>query len=100
MYSAPADADADADADVAAFAIATIAFSKNPTLFMCPARFCIFNNIAVAAAHAIEKYGLKRIAIIDYDVHHGNGTQHLFEDSDQVMFISIHQDSNYPVYSG
>ncbi|MEW5298326.1 MAG: hypothetical protein WDW36_001465 [Sanguina aurantia] len=62
--------------------------------------FCIFNNIAVAAAHAIEKYGLKRVAIIDYDVHHGNGTQHLFEDSDQVMFISIHQDSNYPVYSG
>eukprot|EP00798_Chlamydomonas_sp_ICE-L_P009637 gene9637-7550_t len=45
--------------------------------------FCIFNNIAVAAAHAMEVHGLSRIAIVDYDVHHGNGTQHIFEDDDE-----------------
>ncbi|WIA41232.1 hypothetical protein OEZ86_004845 [Tetradesmus obliquus] len=62
--------------------------------------FCVFNNIAVAAAHALEARGLSRIAIVDYDVHHGNGTQEMFWEDDRVLFISIHQDSNYPLNSG
>ena len=59
--------------------------------------FCIFNNIAIAAKHLQEKYGLKRILIIDWDVHHGNGTQHTFEEDPSVFFFSVHQ---YPYYPG
>lgn len=62
--------------------------------------YCIFNNIAIAAKHALENRGLKRVAIVDYDVHHGNGTQQAFYDDDRVLFISLHQDSNYPIGSG
>jgi acetoin utilization deacetylase AcuC-like enzyme len=62
--------------------------------------YCIFNNIAIAAKHALERRGLERVAIIDYDVHHGNGTQKAFYDDDRVLFISLHQDSNYPIGSG
>ncbi|GLC46063.1 hypothetical protein PLESTM_001821300 [Pleodorina starrii] len=64
--------------------------------------FCIFNNVAVAAAHALSQqhHGLARVAIVDFDVHHGNGTQHMFESDPRVMFISLHQDSNYPLRSG
>ncbi|KAG2452933.1 hypothetical protein HYH02_002272 [Chlamydomonas schloesseri] len=62
--------------------------------------FCIFNNVAVAAAHALAAHGLKRVAVVDFDVHHGNGTQHIFESDPRVLFISIHQDSNYPLRSG
>ncbi|PNW87295.1 hypothetical protein CHLRE_02g116950v5 [Chlamydomonas reinhardtii] len=62
--------------------------------------FCIFNNVAVAAAHALAAHGLKRVAIVDFDVHHGNGTQHIFESDPRVLFISVHQDSNYPLRSG
>jgi len=62
--------------------------------------FCIFNNIAIAAKHALENRGLKRVAIVDYDVHHGNGTQKAFYSDDRVLFISLHQDSNYPIGSG
>jgi len=58
--------------------------------------FCLFNNIAVAAAVAKRDYGLKRIAIIDWDVHHGNGTQHSFESDAEVLFISTHQSPAYP----
>jgi acetoin utilization deacetylase AcuC-like enzyme len=58
--------------------------------------FCLFNNIAVAAAVAKRDYGLKRVAIIDWDVHHGNGTQHSFERDAEVLFISIHQSPAYP----
>ena len=58
--------------------------------------FCLFNNVAVATAVAKRDYGLKRIAIIDWDVHHGNGTQHTFEDDRGVLFISIHQSPAYP----
>jgi acetoin utilization deacetylase AcuC-like enzyme len=57
--------------------------------------FCIFNTIAVAAAHALER-GLSRVMIIDWDVHHGNGTQDAFYDSDQVLFVSLHQSPLYP----
>jgi len=58
--------------------------------------FCIFNNIAVAAAHLIEGEGLKRVAIVDWDVHHGNGTESMFIDDDRVLYISLHQYPHYP----
>jgi len=53
--------------------------------------FCLFNNIAIAAEHLIRKHRLKRVAIVDFDVHHGNGTQHAFEDRDDVLYISVHE---------
>jgi len=59
--------------------------------------FCLFNNIAVAARYALAEYKLERILIIDFDVHHGNGTQEAFYDSPQVMYTSTHQ---YPFYPG
>jgi acetoin utilization deacetylase AcuC-like enzyme len=58
--------------------------------------FCLFNNIAVAAAHA-RTLGAGRIAIVDFDVHHGNGTQHLFERDPSILYVSTHQ---YPYYPG
>ncbi len=54
--------------------------------------FCYLNNIAIAAEHLRNEYGLKRIAILDWDVHHGNGTQHHFEADPDVFFCSLHQD--------
>jgi acetoin utilization deacetylase AcuC-like enzyme len=57
--------------------------------------FCFFNNVAIGAVYALEKYGLKRVAIIDWDVHHGNGTQHLFEEDPRVFFVSLHGDPRY-----
>ncbi len=59
--------------------------------------FCIFNNVAVGANYVIEKYKYNKIAIIDFDVHHGNGTQDIFYDNEKVLFISTHQ---YPYYPG
>jgi acetoin utilization deacetylase AcuC-like enzyme len=53
--------------------------------------FCLFSNIAIAARHAQRAYGLERVAIVDFDVHHGNGTQAAFESDRSVMFISLHQ---------
>ena len=58
--------------------------------------FCLFNNIAVAAAHALAVHGLQRVAIADFDVHHGNGTQAIFEHDPRVMFASSHQSPLYP----
>jgi acetoin utilization deacetylase AcuC-like enzyme len=58
--------------------------------------FCLFNNIAVAAAHALTAHGLKRVAIADFDVHHGNGTQDIFEREPRVLFASSHQSPLYP----
>lgn len=58
--------------------------------------FCLFNNIAVAARWLCVEAGLKRVAIIDWDIHHGNGTQHAFYEDDQVYYISIHQHPHYP----
>ena len=59
--------------------------------------FCIYNNVAVGANYLINKYKLKKIAIIDFDVHHGNGTQDIFYDNEKVLYISTHQ---YPYYPG
>jgi acetoin utilization deacetylase AcuC-like enzyme len=61
--------------------------------------FCIFNNIAVAAAHALAQYDLERVAIVDFDVHHGNGTEDIFKDDNRVMLCSTFQHPFYP-YSG
>jgi len=58
--------------------------------------FCLFNNIAVGAAHALVAHGLKRVAIADFDVHHGNGTQAIFEHEPRVLFTSSHQSPLYP----
>ena len=59
--------------------------------------FCIYNNVAVGANYLINEYKLNKVAIIDFDVHHGNGTQNIFYDSEKVLYISTHQ---YPFYPG
>ena len=59
--------------------------------------FCLFNNVAVAAAHAIEAQGAERVLVLDWDVHHGNGTEAIFASSDEVLYASIHQ---WPLYPG
>ena len=58
--------------------------------------FCLFNNIAVAARHAIDAHGLDRVAVVDFDVHHGNGTQAIFEHDRRVLYASSHQAPLYP----
>ncbi len=64
-----------------------------------PMGFCLFNNIAIAAHHARAQYGLERVLIVDFDVHHGNGTQDILYDDPAVLFISTHQENIYP-YTG
>ncbi|MFZ1988977.1 MAG: histone deacetylase family protein [Alphaproteobacteria bacterium] len=61
-----------------------------------PMGFCIFNNVAIGAMHARKTHGLERIAVLDFDVHHGNGTQDIFEHDRGLMFISSHQSPLYP----
>lgn len=58
--------------------------------------FCIFNNIAIGAAHALAHHGLERVAIIDFDVHHGNGTEDIVRDDTRILFCSIFQHPFYP----
>ena len=59
--------------------------------------FCLFNNVAVVAQQLIDAHGLERVAVLDWDVHHGNGTQHIFEESESVFYASLHQ---FPLYPG
>jgi acetoin utilization deacetylase AcuC-like enzyme len=58
--------------------------------------FCLFNNIAVAVAHALDEHGADRVLVLDWDVHHGNGTDEIFSGSDRVLYTSIHQSPLYP----
>ena len=58
--------------------------------------FCIFGNVAIAAKYAIEIHGLNRVAVVDFDVHHGNGTQHIFENNPNIFYASSHQFPYYP----
>ena len=59
--------------------------------------FCLFNNVAILARYLQQRHGLDKIAILDWDVHHGNGTQHSFEEDPSVLYVSLHQ---YPYYPG
>ncbi|MFN0314160.1 MAG: histone deacetylase family protein [Burkholderiales bacterium] len=61
--------------------------------------FCLFNNVAVGAAHALVHHGLARVAVVDFDVHHGNGTENIFQDDARVLMVSTFQHPFYP-YSG
>ncbi len=61
-----------------------------------PMGFCLFNNVAVAARHARDRYGVERVLILDWDVHHGNGTAEIFAGTDEVLFCSIHEHPLYP----
>jgi acetoin utilization deacetylase AcuC-like enzyme len=64
-----------------------------------PMGFCMFNNVAIGAAHALEAHGLERVAVLDFDVHHGNGTEDAFHEDPRVMLCSTFQHPYYP-YSG
>lgn len=75
------------------------AFVRPPGHHATPSRamgFCLFNNVAIAARYAVRHYGLRRIFIVDWDVHHGNGTQDIFYEDPHVFFFSIHQQPLYP----
>ena len=58
--------------------------------------FCLFNNIAIAARHLIRNHGVQRVLIMDWDVHHGNGTQEIFEEDPSVIYVSLHRRHHYP----
>ena len=58
--------------------------------------FCLFNNVAVAARHALDAHGLARVFVLDWDVHHGNGTNDIFHATNAVLFASLHQSPLYP----
>ena len=58
--------------------------------------FCYFNNVAIAAEYLVRQHGMERVAVFDFDVHHGNGTQHIFESRPDVLYVSVHQWTFYP----
>jgi acetoin utilization deacetylase AcuC-like enzyme len=83
--------------------VSTFALLRPPGHHATPGRamgFCLFNNIAIAAKYALNKYSLERILILDFDVHHGNGTQAVFYDDPRVLYISTHQYPHYPGTGG
>jgi acetoin utilization deacetylase AcuC-like enzyme len=88
------DVVADGDADNAFAIVRPPGHHALPTRAM---GFCFFNNVAIAARWLIENRGLQRVLILDWDVHHGNGTQQMFYESPQVLYLSMHQ---YPFYPG
>ncbi|RUL76879.1 histone deacetylase family protein [Dyella choica] len=105
----PASAEAALRAAGALVAAVDAVMSGNTTHAFCAVRppghhatpdaamgFCLFNNVAIGAAHALAAHGLKRVAIADFDVHHGNGTQDIFQREPRVLFISSHQQPLYP----
>jgi acetoin utilization deacetylase AcuC-like enzyme len=62
--------------------------------------YCVFNNVAIAVRQAQQNHGVRRVMVVDWDVHHGNGTQAIFFDDPDVLFVSLHQDDLYPQDSG
>ncbi len=91
------------DAVVSGEADNALALVRPPGHHATPARpmgFCLLNNIAIAGRHAKAQHGIERLAIFDYDVHHGNGTQDIFYGEGAVMFVSIHQSPFYPGSGG